>query len=499
MGGVLTDNYRENLRLIRAASHAEESEDVQIHEFRLLGRQAALIYVDGLADDTKIQQFVLRPALRAAPQPEEMDLEEYLIQHVLPVGSVKPTAQLSSLLERVFSGDAALICDTLAGALMADVKGFVKRGLTEPINESVIVGPHEGFNESLRDNIVLIRRLMRTPALISEQMSVGNKVPTRLCLLYLDGIARAETVQEVRRRIEGCNVDYVSSIGMLEQLIEDKPYSLLPQVATTERPDRAVSFLAEGEIVIVMENAPSILAVPMGLLHLYHAPDDSALRWQYGTFLRLLRMAGILIALLLPAAFISLTIFHPEGMSLSLLTSVLETQSRVPMSLFPSMLLMLLVFSLINEAGARIPGVMGGSLSIVSGLILGQAAADADLFSPLIIIVVAISGLGSYAVPSFSLTLSLRIAQLFLVLTAGIAGYLGLVLGLFFLLIRAAGLTSMGHPYFSPIMPRRPSNPDSVVRLPIWRQRLRGAMANPFHMNRTRGRMRAWDQPKEDK
>lgn len=497
--GVLTENFRQNLQLIQKASHALESEDVVIHRFLILGHEAALIFVDGLANDTKIQHFILQPALSAPPLPQDTPLENHLMQSVLPLGSVSPTTQLDILMTRVFSGDAALICDTMTGALIADVKGFVKRALNQPVNESVIVGPHEGFTESMRDNIVLIRRLMRTPALISEQMSVGNKVPTRICLLYLDGVARQETIEEVRRRIAGCNVDYVASLGMLEQLIEDQPLSLMPQVAATERPDRAVSFLSEGQIVIVMENAPSVMAVPMGLLHLYHAPDDSALRWQYGTFLRLLRLAGILMSLLLPAVFICLTIFHPEGMHLSLLTSVLESQAKVPLSLFSSMLLMLLVFSLINEAGARVPGAMGGSLSIVSGLILGQAAVDADLFSPLVIIVVAISGLGSYAVPSFALTLSLRLAQILMVLAAGISGYLGLVLGLFFLLMRMAGLTSMGHPYFSPIAPNRPSNPDAVVRMPIWRQRLRGAIANPFHMNRIQGRMRAWDQPKEEK
>lgn len=497
--GVLADTFSENLKLIRQAAHVEESEDVIIRRFRILGHEAAVFYVDGLADDTKLQHFLLQPVLHAPPLPPEMTLEEHLTQNVLPLGSVKPTTRLGSLLVRVFSGDAALICDTMQGALIADVKGFVKRGLNQPINETVIVGPHEGFNESLRDNVVLIRRLMRTPALISEQMSVGNKVPTRVCLMYLNGIARAETIQEVRRRIEGCNVDYVSSIGMLEQLIEDKPYSLLPQVAATERPDRAVSFLNEGQIVIVMENAPTVIAVPMGFLHLYHAPDDSAMRWQYGTFLRLLRMAGMLISLLLPAIFICLTLYHPEGMPLSLLTSIMEAQAKVPLTLFSSMLLMLLVFSLINEAGARVPGAMGGTLSIVGGLILGQAAVDAELFSPLIIIVVAISGLGSYTVPSFSLTLSLRISQFMLVLACGVAGYLGLTLGLFFLMLRLAGLTSMGHPYFAPIAPHRPSNPDAVLRLPVWRQRLRGAMSNPFHMNRTRGRMRAWEQPEEEK
>ncbi|MBR6753487.1 MAG: spore germination protein, partial [Clostridia bacterium] len=201
--------------------------------------------------------------------------------------------------------------------------------------------------------------------------------------------------------------------------------------------------------------------------------------------------------LFLPAVYVALTVFHPEGMSLSLLTSVLESQSKVPLSLFPSMLLMLLAFSLINEAGARVPGAMGASLSIVGGIILGQAVVVADLFSPLLIVVVAISGLGIYAVPSYPLTLALRIAQLMLVVLAGLAGYAGIVMGTFLLLTRLCSLTSLHFPYFSPLAPGRPANPDAIIRMPVWRQRLRGYTANAFRMNRAVGPMRAWD--KEDK
>ena len=495
--GVITDDYAENLRLIRSAAHAEESEDVMIHAFSALGHPAALIFVDGLVSCQHVQRFLLEPLLSAPPMEAGETLEDHLSRRVLPLASLTPTAQLSTLLSRVFSGDAALICDTMTGALIADVKGFSKRALGQPVNESVIAGPHEGFTESLRENVALVRRLMRTPALISRDTTVGKQVPVRLCLMYLDGIARRENVEEIQRRIDQSNVDYVSSMGMLEQLLEDHPFALLPQAAVTERPDRAVSFLNEGQIVVLMENAPTALAMPMGFLHLYHAPDDSALRWQYGTFLRLVRLMGMLLSLLLPAVFVALTVFHPEGMSLSLLTSVVESQARVPLSLFPSTLIMLLIFSLINEAGTRVPGALGASLSIVGGLILGTAVVEADLFSPLVLIVVALSGLGSYASPTFPLTLSLRIAQLALVIAAGIGGYLGLTLALFCLLIRLFGLTSLNHPYFAPIAPKRPANPDLVLRLPIWRQRLRGAMAHPLRMARFTGRERAWDQRKE--
>ncbi|MBR4538389.1 MAG: spore germination protein [Clostridia bacterium] len=495
--GVLTEQYQQNIRLIRQAAHAEESEDVILRQFEAMGQKAALLYVDGLSDSETLQRFLLDPLLKAASPSDGTPLDAYLCETVLPLSSITPTSQLSTLINRVFSGDAALIVDTMPGALIAEAKGFVKRAVSEPVNESVVAGPHEGFMESLRDNTVLLRRMLRTPALISEQITVGNKVPVRLCMLYLDGVARRDNVEETRRRIAGCNADYVSSLGMLEQLIEDSPFALLPQAVATERPDRAVSFLNEGQIVLLMENAPQVLALPAGFLHFFHAPDDSALRWQYGTFLRLLRLIGMGISLLLPAVFIALTVYHPEGMSLSLLTSVIESQAKVPLSLFPSLLIMLLVFSLINEAGIRVPGAMGASLSIVGGLILGQAVVEAELISPLVLIVVALSGLGSYAAPSFSLTLSIRIIQLALAIGAGIGGYLGMTLVLFCLLLRAFRLTSLGQPYFAPLAPKRPANPDAVLRMPVWRQRLRGAIANPFHMNRVIGPMRAWDRPKE--
>ncbi|MBR5111510.1 MAG: spore germination protein [Clostridia bacterium] len=497
--GVITEDFAQSLSLLRKASHAEESEDVALREFTALGHAAALLYVDGLTDGENVQRFLLEPLLHALPPQEDEPLDQYLMRYVLPLASVSSTTHVSQVLNRVFSGDAALIMDTMQGALIADMKGFVKRSVSEPINESVVAGPHEGFTESLRDNTVLIRRLLRTPALVCEAMTVGNKVPSRICLMYLDGIARGENVEEIKRRLDGCNIDYVSSIGMLEQLIEDAPFALLPQTASTERPDRAVGFLTEGQIIILMENAPEALAMPVGFLHLFHAPDDTAMRWQYGTFLRLLRLSGILISLLLPALFIALTVYHPEGLSLSLMTSVVESQAKVPLSLLPSMLIMLLIFSLINEAGTRVPGALGASLSIVGGLILGQAVVEAELFSPLILIVVALSGLGSYAAPTFPLTLALRIGQLILLLAAGAGGYPGMTLALFCLLLRAFGVTSLKSPYFSPVAPKRPANPDRALRLPIWRQRLRGAIANPFHMNRAWGAMRAWEQPDKEK
>ncbi|MBQ7455300.1 MAG: spore germination protein [Clostridia bacterium] len=491
---ALTGAFEETRDIIRAAMRIPLSEDAVMRPFTLMGRSAALFYVDGLSDADKLQRCILSPCQEAAGDAPTL---ERLLSHVLPVAGARPTLHLQTLLRGVYGGDAALICDGVEGAILCDVRGFVKRGVQTPGTETVVLGPQEAFTESLRDNVVLLRRIMRTPALVSEQAAVGTRIPVGVCILYLDGVARAEDVAEVRRRLEGCEVDYVSSIGMLEQLLEDDPFSLVPQMVTTERPDRAASFLLSGQVLLALENAPQMMALPMNLVELFHAPDDMALRFEYGTFLRLLRLLGILLSLLVPALFVALTGFHTEGMPLPLMTSVQEAQSRVPVSAFPATLVMLVLFSLINEASTRVPLVMGGSLGVVSALILGQAVVEADLVSPLLLVLVALSGLGSFVMPDYAMSIALRIAQIALVIAAGVAGYFGLLLCLFVLTLRILSRTSLGQPLCAPFAPRRPANPDITLRFPIWRQRLRGYMANPYSMLRARGRMRGWEKGDE--
>lgn len=494
----LTDDMNAKRTLIKNACHSDLSSDVKERPFTCLGKDAVLFFLDGMADSSQITRCILFPCQTALCTPPPDDLYGYLCKQVLPIGNAENTLQLKTALEALYNGDAVMLMDGLDGALVLDVKGYASRGISSPKDETVIVGPHEGFTETLKDNMTLMRRLMRSPHMIIESMSAGNHIPKQLCLIYLKDIAPEETVHEIKRRLDGCNVDYVANMGILEQLLEDDPYALLPQAVYTERPDRACSFLLEGQVVLLLENSPYAMAMPAGLPHLLHAPDDSAMRWQYGSFLRLLRMAGLMLAIVLPGLYVALSSFHPEGLPVTLLTSVLETQSKVPLPLFPSMLIMLFIFCLINEAGTRVPGALGSGLNIVGGLILGQAAITANLFSPLVIIVIALSGLGSYAAPSYSLTLSIRLFQFLLLILSGLFGFLGLMGGLFFLLMRSSAITSLNRPANAPFTPYRASNPDQALRLPVWRQRLRGALANPLYMDRTHGRMRAWEKRRND-
>ena len=495
MQAALTEDFSANARLIESAMHIPLSEDAVRRDLTICGRQAALYFIDGMIDNERVAHYVLEPLMQTA---FVAATPEAFIQTLLPVGSAAKTQQLSVLLARVYSGDAAIICEGLPGAVICDIKGYAKRSVSKPQNENVVQGPQEAFTETLRDNIVLLRRIMRTPQLISHATSVGTRIPTRASVLYLKGVAQEAHVSEVLRRIEGCRVDYVSSIGMLEQLLEDDPFSLLPQMIATERPDRAASFLLSGQVLIALDNAPQMLCLPVSALAFFHAPDDMSMRWQYGTFLRLLRVVGLIFALFVPSLFVALTMHHTEGIPLSLLTSVQEAQSRMPIGVFPATLLMLVVFSLINEACTRVPSVMGGSLGVVSALILGQAAVQADIVNPQLIVMVALSGLGSFVLPDYPTSVALRILQLLLVISGGLAGYFGIFFLLFLFLLRTLSSRSLRVPLFAPATPGRTDNPDLVARYPVWRQRLRGYLANPASMLRTRGRMRAWDNRNEN-
>jgi len=384
--------------------------------------------------------------------------------------------------------------DGMDSAQGFDVRLFVRRGISPPLTEQVVLGPHEGFNESLRDCITLIRRILPTPDLIGEMRTIGDRYPSGLCVMYLHGVADESTLSRVKARLDGIRTDHVLSIGALQQLLEDRPYALLPQCILTERPDRAASMLLEGQIVLLFDGASQVLVLPASIWHMLHTPDDTSARFQYGTFMRLIRLLGMFCALLLPGLFVAFVTFHPEALPVALLTSILESQASVPFSIPVETLVMLIMFNLIGEAATRVPAIVGGTLGTVSGLILGQAAVEAHLVHPLLLIVVAVASLGSYAVPDYSLGIALRIGQLAMVLAGSVFGVYGMVLFLAAGSVRLCSLTSLGSPFAAPYAPGRAHNPDGIIRAPLWMQRWHTWLSAPIHRRKTDGPMRRWDR-----
>lgn len=477
----LSGDLSGDVRVFRDRFRASDNADVIIRRFRSGAFFSALVTIDGMTDTREIDENILKPCM-ALPHDAGADVPPearvgYLMENAVSVLPTETKSRFDELIADALSGQSVLLCDGCACACVMDTRGFEKRAVGRPEAEQVVLGPHESFGESIRTNITLLRRIVQREALMTEFLSVGGAMKTRCALLYLRGTADEAMLARVRRRLAACQSDFALSAGEIGQIIEDHPMALIPQCVATERPDRAASFLAEGQIVVLTDGSPLALGAPSTLWHQLHTPDDASMRWQYGTFLRIVRFTGMLIHLFLPGAYIAVLRFHTELISPILLASIYETSSRVPAPIFLEAMLMTLAFDLVSEAGLRAPGAMGNALGIVSGLILGQSAVVADIVSPLLLIVVAASGLGGFCIPNYALSVGMKIIQL-LFLTAGALGglYLMALLGLA-LLCAACAMRSVGSPLTAPLTPRRPGNPDLLIRFPLWRQKARAFFA----------------------
>ena len=478
---VLLDRLSRNLDVFRDRLGAPVNADVIIRRFQSGAFESAILAIDGMVNSQLIDENILKPCMdlpdTAGEDVAPAKRTAYLMAHAVSILPMKMKENVDEILADVLGGQCALLCEGCAVACVMDVRGFEKRSIGRPEAEQVVLGPHESFNESIRTNITLLRRIVQREELITEFVTAGGRMKTRCALLYLRGTAQEDMVERIRARLESCTYDFALTTGEVEQLIEEHPLSLLPQCVRTERPDRAASFLAEGQVVVLTDGSPAALGAPATIYHQLHTPDDASMRWQYGTFLRMVRAIGVLIHVFLPGLYLAVLRFHQELLSPMLLTSVYETSSRVPIPVFLEALLMTLAFDLINEAGLRAPGAMGNALGIVSGLILGQSAVSADIVSPLLLIVVAASGLGGFCVPGYALSIGLKIVQLMFLVAGALGGLYAMVLLLCALLCALCAMNSAGSPLTAPLTPPRRGNPDIFWRLPMKYQKARAFFA----------------------
>ncbi|MCL5070072.1 MAG: spore germination protein [Actinobacteria bacterium] len=392
----------------------------------------------------------------------------------------------------MLNGLTVLFVDGCNECLVMETRGYEKRNVDTPKTETVVKGSQEAFNENLRTNITLIRRIIKNEKLVTDILPVGKTNNANCAILYIDGIANPKVVKEVKFRINNIDSGFIMGSGMLEQFIEDSPWMLMPQVINTERPDRAASFLMSGQVVIIVDGTPIAMAVPVSFWGLFHTSEDSELRWQYGTFLRLVRFIGLLLAASLPGLYLALELYHPEAIPTSLLAVIEKTRENVPFPALLEILMMEVSFELIREGGLRIPGVIGQTLGINGALILGQAAVAAGLVSPILIIIVAITGLGSFTIPNYQLGLAIRILRFFYIIAGSLAGFLGISVALTITGALACATKSFGVPYFSPVAPVTRKSHDIIIEYPVFSQKIRPDYLNTPDRKRQRDNPRGW-------
>ena len=465
------ETYEENLKRLKDAFHYPDNQDVIFREAACGDFRLCVVLIDGMTRSSAVEDFILRSAQteeRGVPAANRLD---FLLKRCFNVGQVKKTGDLREVVTSVLGGMAAAVVEGAEETALLDVRGFEHRAVGQSMNESVVLGSQEGFVESLRTNLTLLHRYLQTPDLTVEFVSAGTKAPLKIALLSLRGVTDEAALDEARRRISALDAEAIHGAGHLQQLIEDNPMAVTPQMLQTERPDRTVAALTAGQFAILSDGSPYALIAPCCLFTLLQSSDDAFARWQHGSYMRVVRFVGMLFALLLPGLYVALTTYHTHLIPMALLSSIAETRVNVPFPVLFEVAVMEVSFFMIHEANLRIPSQIGASIGIVGALVLGQAAADASVISPILIIIIALSGLGCYCMPSYAMTVALILYRLILVALAAALGLYGITLGLFFSLCQLSALRSFGVPYLAPLAPKRPHNPDLLIRCPAKWQR----------------------------
>jgi len=454
-----------NLDQLKKAFHY--SSDLKMRSFELDGKKAAVVYLDVLVNKDQVQDLVLRTLMAAAatrPEVFRMGLEEAAAR-VLPMGEVKVSQSLSDVNDGLVNGMMVWFLEGHREALMINVKGFVKRDVGTPETESVIRGPREGFIESLVDNIAMLRRRLRVPDLVVERLQLGSRSQTMICITYLKGICREDLVAEVRLRLQSIQIDAVLESNYIEEFIQDRPYSPFPLVGNVEKPDTLAAKLLEGRVGIIVDGTPIALTVPKLFVENFQTPDDYYSSYFNATFMRWLRFLSFFVSVTLPAFFVAIMNYHQEMIPTSLLITVAASREGTPFPAVVEIVLMLLMIYIVIEATARMPKVLGQTVSIVGTLVIGQAAISAGLVGAPVVIVLTVAALTAF--PVLPLLAAGTIIRFSLLLGAAFIGLYGMVMvGLIFI-IHLCSLESFKTPYLFPVSPVSTRGlKDTLIRAP---------------------------------
>ncbi|MBR4030835.1 MAG: spore germination protein, partial [Clostridia bacterium] len=420
---------KDNLEIIKTAYSCPENSDIKLREFKIGNEtDAFIVFVEGLVRNDSVTTNILAPIM-LIPTPKIS--EEVLQEKLLLNNQLVTQTDFSKIFEDINMGNCVLFVDNISCAFSLDVKGWERRGIDSPVTEHVIYGAHEGFNENFRINSALIRKNLRNENLVCETISVGNISKTPCALFYIKGVTNPALIKETKRRLNKIDADYIYQLGELEQFIEDDTFALSPQFLTTERPDKTAEALVEGKIALVLHGSPFALLAPVSFTDFLTTTEDKFVRFPFANLMKFIRLIGIVSSFLLSGLYIAVVNFHHEMIPTDLLFAIESARESVPFTALFELLLMEISFDIIREASLRVPSPIGSTVGIIGGLIVGQAAVSANLVSPIAIIIVSLTGIGSFATPNYALNFTFRFARYIYIILGAVFGFLGIAAGIF--------------------------------------------------------------------
>ncbi|TCL38332.1 spore germination protein KA/spore germination protein [Anaerospora hongkongensis] len=433
----------QNKRLLEVVFR--DCSDVKYRDFMLGEQNALLVYVDGMAGNERLDEFVLAPLLKF-PQTDSITSLQVL-HGLLPVVSLKNSTSAAGIITDVMSGFAALFIDGIADCLLIEARQYRKRPINITQNETVILGSHEAFNEDLSDSIALIRRRCRDNNIKVRMLQIGERSKTAVALIYAANLVKPGLLEEVEQRLKRIKIDRITSTSNVEEQIIDHPWSPFPQTQSTERPDKVVASLYEGRVAIFLDNISDALLVPTTYAQILQAAEDYSTPALVTSLTRVTRFFSTAVAIFLPAFYIALVSYHPGMIPTALAISLAEQRLRSPFPAFMEALFMEVLIELFQEAVIRLPQKISGAAGVVGALVIGTTVVEAGLVNALLVVITSLTAIASFTMPTYSFSTSLRVLRVPTIIMASVLGLYGIALSLMVIVTHLCSLRSFGESY----------------------------------------------------
>ena len=436
------------------------SSDVIIDVFETQKDKAMIVYIDGLTDKDITDRDIIKPL----KSPDFKGDIAYAIK-----ARYKIVNDISESVTEIVNGNVAVFYENSNEIFVVDFKQWDKRSVEPPDSETVTRGPKEGFTENIRTNTVLIRRKIRNPALIFENMTLGRQTNTQVSLVYVNGIVNQDVLKELKLRLSQIDVDSILESGHIEQFIDHNTFSPVSGVGVTQKPDIAAARILEGRVGVLCDGTPHVLTVPELFIDNLHTSEDYYSRTLQSTIIRMLRVIGLFIGTLLPGLSVAFMTYNPETIPPVFLTQLINSTQKTPLPAAAEAFFLILMFELLRESGTRMPKTIGSAITIVGSLIIGEAAVNASIVGAPMVIIIALTAVSSFIVPS--LAEFILIYRLFFLLLGATMGLVGIGTGMVIMLAQLISTESFGIPILSSFSKNEMK--DSVLRFPLWSMKSR--------------------------
>lgn len=422
------------------------SDDVIFFEFTAGSKNALAVYVDSITDKETLGLQVIFPLKNANVSQSVKKLAK-----TITCANVKTVTEIKEAANEVLNGSTVILIDGKAGGFAADVKKFDVRAIAEPPTELAIRGPRNGFIESIKTNLSLVRRYLKTTALKIETTEIGKYSSTTVAIMSIDGITDPSLVKKIKNKLENVKIDGIPDSSYVSKILYERKNSLFKQVGSTERPDVLIERMLEGRIGILVDGSPFALTLPYLLIEDFQTAEDYYISHYRANLVRALRVLAIFLSVFLPGLFVSAQLFHLQLIPLNFLLTIVNSIKGIPLSPSLEMFFLLLIFEILNETSIRMPKYVGMALAVVGALVLGETAVNAGLVSTPAVLIMAMSGISIYTVPELTETTS--ILRFIVLLIAGSIGGYGIVLTEAFLTCYLCATENYGVPYVAPYSP----------------------------------------------